>query len=103
MLKSIKETINNLIQSFDNDKHGFSGRKLTAFWFVMVTTYLEYKFVDFTNIVEVVSINLLLVLLLLGVVTFEQIIKFKSGSDGAKKTDKNSDTNSNNTDPNNSV
>ena len=103
MWKKIKETINNLIQSFDNDKHGFSGRKLTAFWFVMLTTCLEYKYTNVDNIVEIASINKLLVLLLLGVVTFEQIIKFKSGQDAEKQPAKNSDTNNINTDPNNSV
>jgi hypothetical protein len=95
-MKKLKDVINNIIESFNNSPGGFSGRKLTAFWFVMLTTYLEYKFVDFSNLEIVISTNLLLVLLCLGIVTFEQIVKFKNGSTNEKK-------NSDNTSGNNSA
>ncbi len=101
-MKKLKDVINNLLKSFDNDQGGFSARKLTAFWFVILTTYLEYKFVDFSNLEIVISTNLLLVLLCLGIVTFEQIIKFKSGSTNEKQNSDNTGSNTN-TDSSNNV
>jgi hypothetical protein len=93
-MKKLKDVINNILKSFDNDQGGFSARKLTAFWFVIVTTYLESKFVDISNLEIVISTNLLLVLLCLGIVTFEQIVKFRTGStNDAKNSDSNNGNN----------
>jgi len=90
MIKLIKSNIEKLVSSFDTvTTNAFSARKLSAFWFVVLTTYLEIQFISSSLLVEIVTINIILILLLLGIITFEQIIKFKGGDDKAKQTDNN--------------
>lgn len=44
--------------------------------------YCHFKYVDKSNVIEVLIIDSLLLLLLLGLVTFQQVIEFKNGSKG---------------------
>ncbi len=101
-MKKLKDVINNIIQSFSNEQGGWSARKLTAFWFVMLTTYLEVKFCNNVTLLEIVIVNILLILLLLGIITFEQIIKFRSGSNNEKQNSANTSGN-NSADSSNNV
>ena len=76
----MKNIINNLFASFNNQEGGFSARKLTAFALMVLIAYVHYKYVDLSNAIEAILIDLAGVLLLLGIITFEQILKFKNGA-----------------------
>ena len=76
----MKKIIENLINSLNNTDSGFSARKLTAFSLMILIAYVHYKYVDLSNAIEAILIDLGGVLLLLGIVTFEQIIRFREGS-----------------------
>jgi hypothetical protein len=75
----VKKLINDILASFNNYEQGASARKLTAFALMILIAYSHVKFVDLTNVVEVLIIDLSGVLLCLGLVSFEQIIKLKNG------------------------
>lgn len=64
--------------SFDNTSIGFSGRKLTAWASIMIAAYVTYTLPLDVRLYALYSWQAL-ALLCLGIVTFEQIIKFKSG------------------------
>ena len=81
----MKNLINNLINSLNNTDSGFSARKLTAFALMVLIAYIHYKYVDLSNAIEAILIDLAGVLLLLGIITFEQVIRFKQGSNSAPK------------------
>ncbi len=76
----MKKIIENLINSLNNTDSGFSARKLTAFALMILIAYVHYKYVDLSNAIEAILIDLGGVLLLLGIITFEQILKFKNGN-----------------------
>lgn len=76
----MKKIIENLINSLNNTDSGFSARKLTAFSLMILIAYVHYKYVDLSNAIEAILIDLGGVLLLLGIITFEQILKFKNGN-----------------------
>lgn len=71
--------INNILASFNNYEKGFSARKLTAFSLMICIAYIHYKFVDTSIAIEVLIIDLSGVLIALGIVTAEQVIKLKNG------------------------
>jgi len=82
--------IDNLLKSFNNTPDGWSGRKLSAFTGVgmsVITSFagIIYAFKhDYPDLIKIIlGLWLLFALLCLGIVTFEQIIKFKNG-DGDK-------------------
>jgi hypothetical protein len=76
----MKKIFNNLIGSFDNTQNsGFSARKLTAFAVVCMYAYC-HKFVTVEILEGVLIIDGLFIAFLLGLVTAEQIIKYKNGN-----------------------
>jgi len=92
----IKEVLNNVIGSLDNKKNsGFSARKLTSV-IVMVciifihASWLKHAFLreDYEHIIEILTIDSLFVLLLLGIVTISELIKLKGGKDKDKTEEK---------------
>ena len=68
----------NLLASFHNDPGGFSGRKLSAFFAVMMAAY-NLRFASTEIAVEMTMTWLGFALLCLGIVTVQQIIDFKNG------------------------
>lgn len=76
----IKQVATNILNSFNNHEKGFSARKLSAFVLMVCIVYVHYKWVNHDNVAEVLIIDLCGVLILLGIVTAEQIIKFKNDS-----------------------
>jgi hypothetical protein len=65
---------------FDNHSVGASMRKILAFTTgVVFAGYLHYKFVDASNAFEFLVADLACALLCLGIITMEQVIKFKNG------------------------
>lgn len=71
---------NKLIASLDTHSKGFSSRKLTALAFVIFTFYLENKYATENNIEGLTVINACVIVMCLGIVTAEQVIKFKNGA-----------------------
>jgi hypothetical protein len=76
-----------LIWSFDNSASGFSARKLSAWAAVSVSLYITVHYVAPENLINVLGIWLIFALLCLGIVTAEQIIRFKDGNTPAADDD----------------
>lgn len=72
--------IQNILASFDNSNAGFSARKLTAFWLVVLLTYIEGRYTNSENLVEIAIIDVCGAFLCLGIITAEQIINLRSGN-----------------------
>jgi len=85
----MKEFYRNILGSFDNKRdNGFSGRKLTAFTLTVCVVYMHYVWGlnnEFTE--NILIIDLVGVGFFLGLVTTEQIIKFKGGTNEQPKTE----------------
>ena len=78
MIGLLKLIGSNLMGSFHNDPGGFSGRKLSAFFAVLMAAYnLRYASTEIA--VEMTVTWLSFALLCLGIVTVQQIIDFKNG------------------------
>lgn len=75
----MKEIINNILLSFKANKEGFAARKLSAFVSVAIGIILSLKYTDTSILIYVLSIWLLFALLLMGIVTFQEIIQLKNG------------------------
>ena len=73
----MKNLINNIIGSFKTGDGGLSARKLTAFTSIMVAIYVTYTLPADMRLNALFAWQLL-ALLCLGIVTIEQIIKFKN-------------------------
>lgn len=71
--------INWISASLDTHSKGASARKLSAFAFMLGIMYLHVRFVDATNVVEVIWADIAGLLLCLGIVTIEQIVALKNG------------------------
>ncbi len=88
----ITDIYEGLIGSLDNKKNsGFSARKISVLVIMVMVilihiSWLKHAFLreDYKYIIEILSIDSLFVLLLLGIVTIEQINKLK----GLKDKDK---------------
>jgi hypothetical protein len=75
----MKRIIDNLIGSFDNKKeNGFSARKLSAFALMVCIAFVHFKWVNHDNVAEVLIIDLCGVLILLGLVTAQNILDYKN-------------------------
>ena len=68
----------NLLASFHNEPGGFSGRKLSAFFAVMMAAY-NLRFASTEIAVEMTMTWLGFALLCLGIITMQQITEFKTG------------------------
>lgn len=75
----MKELYTNIVNSFKNNRDGFSGRKLTAFSLIVCIYWVHYKYVNHDNATEVLIIDLCGVLISLGIVTAQNLIEFKNG------------------------
>ena len=94
--KKITQIYEGIIGSLDNRKNtGFSARKISVL-VVMVciifihASWLKHAFLreDYDYIIEILVIDSLFVLLLLGIVTIEQISKLKNGEKTTTDEDK---------------
>jgi hypothetical protein len=75
----MKRIINNLIGSFDTVKeNGFSARKLSAFALMVCIAFVHLKWVNHENVAEVLIIDLCGVLILLGLVTAQNVLDYKN-------------------------
>lgn len=81
MVNYIKNFIKNLVDTLHNQPGGFSARKLTALATMLLVIYLHFKYVDSTNLLSVLAYDMVFILLLLSIITFDQLYKFKLGTD----------------------
>lgn len=75
----MKILFTNILNSFKNDKDGFSARKSTAFALVGCIIYIHAYHVTNENSAEMAIIDLCGVLIALGIVTAQNIIELKNG------------------------
>ena len=80
MKNFIKNIILNLLNALNTKKEGFSARKLTAFISVLCIIYIHIRFVEPSNILSVLLYDMAFVLVLLGIVTIDQLYRFKTGA-----------------------
>lgn len=73
----MEKLIKNLLLSFKVGEGGFSGRKLSAFFSVILCGAITYQYIKVEYLTEVLIVWLSFALLCLGIVTIEQIIKLK--------------------------
>jgi hypothetical protein len=76
----MNEIFKKLIASFDNSETGFSARKLSSFVGVITAIVLSYHFAKSDNVIGLVTLWLGFALLCLGIITMQQVINFKNGS-----------------------
>lgn len=79
----MKQIIKNILASLDNHSKGYSGRKLTAVWAVLVGTYATHHLPE-DALLHAVYAWQVLALLCLGIVTIEQVLRLKNGNDTSK-------------------
>jgi hypothetical protein len=77
--------LNDLWNSFKTNSDGVSGRKLSAFWaIVVVATFISYKYTTSANVFEMVIVWLTFACICLGLVTIPELLKdlveLKNGS-----------------------
>jgi 4-amino-4-deoxy-L-arabinose transferase-like glycosyltransferase len=78
--------ISDIWNSFKHNKDGASGRKLSAFWaIVVVSTFATYKYTTDNNLIEVLIIWLTFASICLGLVTIPELIKFLAELKNGKK------------------
>ena len=88
MIAFLKKLYNSIAGSLNNRKdEGFSARKMTAVAvnICFITTHVfwwkhAYTKEDFEYLIPVLTIEALYVLLLLGIITMQEVIKLKNGS-----------------------
>ena len=70
----------DLYNSLMNNALGFSGRKLSAFIAITVAAFLSLRHTTDETLTSVITIWLIFCAVALGMVTAEQLVKFKNGS-----------------------
>lgn len=80
----MKEIFTKLFASLDTHSLGYSARKLTAFVSVMVAIYVTYT-LPLDMRLHALYAWQILALLCLGIVTVEQVLKFKNGDNKPTK------------------
>ena len=78
-MNKIKWFFKKLIDTLFNDKEGFSMRKCIALIMVKVTIIMEFAYTSSDNIQSISIINFAFAVLLIGVVTMQNIIELKNG------------------------
>jgi len=79
MKKHIQEVFHHIHRSFTNDKTGYSARKLSSFWFMCLVTFIHAKYCSPVTAYDFLVADCIMILLLLGIVTVQNIIEFKNG------------------------
>lgn len=83
-MKKVVNFIKYIVSSIDNHTDGASGRKLTAMWIIVIIItpadiYYTFFLKQQPDFITWLIIHFSVVLLLLGLVTFQQLLEFKTG------------------------
>ena len=85
----MKNIIKNILGSFNNKDEGFSARKLTAFTLILCIVFMHLVWGKNNNFtVEILICDIIGVAFFLGLITADQIIRFKND----KKEDNDTNT-----------
>jgi hypothetical protein len=76
----MNEIFKKLIASFTNDEKRIFCKKIIFFFGVITAIVLGYHFAKSDNVIGLVTLWLGFVLLCLGIITMQQVINFKNGS-----------------------
>jgi hypothetical protein len=82
----MKAIFTKLFASLDNHSLGYSGRKLTALFSILMGAYITCAKLPIDAYLHALYAWQVLCMLCLGIVTVEQIIKFKNGNSSDKQT-----------------
>lgn len=77
----MKNFIIKIFASLDNHSLGYSGRKLTALFSILMGAYITYCKLPTETYLHALYAWQMLCVLCLGIVTAEQIIKLKNGKE----------------------
>ena len=80
----MKNFITKLFASLDTHSIGYSGRKLTALFSILMGAYITYDKLPSEAYLHALYAWQMLCVLCLGIVTAEQIIKLKNGTEEPK-------------------
>jgi len=80
----MKQLWSKLVGTFDNSKDGFSARKMSAFAGVISAIVVTFYKLPTEYQLEALYAWLVFALACLGIVTAEQVIKFKNGNSEGK-------------------
>lgn len=85
---TIKKIITWLASSVDNHSNGASGRKLTAIVVICLMIHGHRNYVTTENYYNFCVVYIIFVMVLLGMVTIDQLIKFLSSRGSSKEEPK---------------
>lgn len=85
MRQAFKEFIIGFLYTFSNNTKGNSARKTTAFALMLCVGWVHLRYLDVNNAVEVLLIDLSFIVLLLGIVTAQNLIELKLGKNDVEK------------------
>lgn len=85
----MKKILQKIESTFDTHTKGYSARKLTAFVFVVLAVILAIKYTTPDNLSDVLIIVLTFVAFCLGLVTAQNIINLKNGTNTNNTSDSN--------------
>jgi len=81
MIKKLNNIVKNLLGSFNNQpNNGYSGRKLSALFAILMGAYITKYELPAESQLHALYAWLIVAMVCLGIVTVEQIIRFKNGS-----------------------
>lgn len=81
MRKAFKEFLIGFLYTFTNDRRGNSARKTTAFALMVCIAYTHFKYLSVENAQLIIATDGLLILVLLGIITAQNLIEMKFGYD----------------------
>lgn len=81
----MKDLIKSIINSFNTTEKGASARKLTAFWFVVLITYVHYQHLHESNAVDFLWIDVCACFFLLSIITVQDLIQLRTGNTTVNK------------------
>jgi hypothetical protein len=81
MRKAFKEFLIGFLYTFTNDRKGNSARKTTAFALMVCIAYTHYKYLSVDNAQLIIATDGILILVLLGIITAQNLIEMKFGYD----------------------
>ena len=80
MIKKLNDIFIKLTGSLDTHSKGWSARKLTALFAILMAAYITKYHVPAADYIHALYAWQILALLCLGIITVEQIINFKNGN-----------------------
>jgi len=79
MKKALGEFFIGFLYTFTNDRKGNSARKTTAFALMICIAYVHFNFVTEENAQLIIATDGILILVLLGIITAQNLIEMKFG------------------------